>query len=85
MTGKVKINECENPKLKIQIIIKSKNVLLLSFSITFSARYIAKSVNNASVVYCFNSLEKKIKRLLNEHKKRAIEAVYLSKNLLVSI
>ena len=85
ITGKMKTKLCENPKPKKQVIIKHPNILPLLFSIIFSAMYIANKANNASVVYCFNSLEKKINKLLNEHKKSAIAAVYLSKNNFVSV
>ena len=42
---------------KKQIIIRPQNVLLLSFSSAFSAMYIVNRVKNASIVYCFRSLE----------------------------
>ena len=83
--GKINTKLCENPNPNKQVIKKYPNNLTLLLSITLSEIYTAIKANNASVVYCFNSLEKNIKMLLNEHRKSAIAAVCLSKNDLVNL
>tara|TARA_B100002052_G_C15484284_1_gene420015 strand:+ start:226 stop:489 length:264 start_codon:yes stop_codon:yes gene_type:complete len=83
--GKINTKLCENPNPNKQVIKKYPKDLTLLLSITLSAMYIANKANNASVVYCFNSLEKNIKMLLNEHRKSAIAAVCSSKNDFVNL